>query len=317
MITLLNVSKIFYHKSKKSEKTIYAVNQVSLHIPKGEVTAVIGVSGAGKTSLLKLICGLLKPDCGMLRVMDVNPITKRKSIAYKIGTLFSNHTCLNESETVETNFQLIKIIYRLDSVQYEKDKERLVLLFQIQEILQEKVINLSLGQRRRVELIGLFLISAELLILDEPCIGLDAVAKQAFEHEIERQKNMGVTIMISSHNMGDIDSLCSRFILMNEGKVTYYGNKQELYRLFQPIDRMRVEYNKQIPNLQDLPVKSYTFDDNVMNLTYNTNSISAAEILRTLMKCLNIQEVNIQKPSLEQVITSATKNEEDKNESFD
>jgi ABC-2 type transport system ATP-binding protein len=143
-----------------------------------------------------------------------------------------------------------------------------------------------------------------LIILDEPCIGLDAFARLKYEEMVKELKEKQKTIILSSHNMCEIDHICTRIILLDDGKITFYGDKRELFRQYAPIDIMTVKCLDKIPNMQDLPVNCYTMDDLKLTISYNTNVISASEIIRVLLQSTSISEVTVKKPSLEDVISA-------------
>lgn len=300
MIILEGVSKWF--DVGKSKKQIPALSDVTLFIPKGEIVGVIGKSGAGKTTLLKLICGLLVPDKGYIRVMGLEPVKNRKRLSSHFSVLFANTMVLNQYETVKSNLEMLKSTYRVNSVVFDRERNRLSEMFGIADIMNETVRNLSLGQRRRVELVSLFVLQADIMIMDEPCIGLDAYARQKYNEMVKELQERGITLIISSHNMDEIDTICTRIIVMDNGKITFYGDKRELYRTYAPVDLMSVKCLGKLPNMQDLPVNSYTMDDLMVTVSYNTNYITASEIVRVLMQSTCVSEISIKKPSLEDVI---------------
>jgi ABC-2 type transport system ATP-binding protein len=302
MINLDGVWKEF--DTKREEGYLTALTEVSLHIPKGEIIGIIGKSGAGKTTLLKLICGLIAPSKGRIRVMGFDPIKKRRRLSARLGVLFTNTTALNLQETVKTNLKMIKNTYKLNRSVFDLEFISLSERFGISDIMNEAVKTLSLGQRRRVELVSLFLLQADLYIMEEPCFGLDPDARMKCEEQIKLLRERGKTIIIASHNMREIERICTRIIILNHGKRIFYGDMRELYRQFTPIDVMTVKCSDKLPNVQDLPVISYSIDGLTLTLSYNTNHISAAEIVRVLLQSASISEINIKKPSLEDVISA-------------
>lgn len=300
MINLDGVCKSF--EDRKSKKLISALLSISLHIPKGEIIGLIGRSGAGKTTLLKLICGLLLPSNGRVRVMGLEPVKKRRRLSQHCGALFANTTALNQYETVKSNLEIIKDTYMINKNTFEQELIRLSDMFGIANIMDETVKDLSLGQRRRVELVSLFILQTDLIIMDEPCIGLDEFAKQKYDEMIKELHDKHRTVIISSHDLSDIDKICTRIILLEDGKIKFYGDKRDLYRQYAPIDIISVNCQGKLPNMQDLPIISYTIDDLLLTISYNTNHITAAEIVRVLLQSTTIIEVKIKKPSLEDVI---------------
>lgn len=300
MINLDGVCKSF--EDKKSTDHILALSNVSLHIPQGEIIGIIGKSGAGKTTLLKLICGLLLPSQGRVRVMGLDPVKKRRRLSKHCSVLLANTTTLNQYETVKSNLEILRSSYRINNRTFEAELVRLSDMFGIADIMNETVKELSLGQRRRVELVSLFILQMDLFIMDEPCIGLDEYAKEKYNNMIMELHDKHKTAIISSHNLGEIDKLCTRIILLDEGRIKFYGDKRDLYRKYAPIDIITVKCLGRLPNMQDLPVISYTINDLTLTISYNTNHITASEIIRVLLQSSCISEVNIKKPSLEDLI---------------
>lgn len=300
MISLDGVCKSF--EDRKSNEHISALSNVSLHIPEGEIIGVIGKSGAGKTTLLKLICGLLYPSQGRVRVMGLDPVKKRRGLSKNCCVLFANTTALNQYETVKNNLEILKSTYMVNNNTFNAELAKLSDIFGIADLMYDTVKDLSLGQRRRVELVSLFILQMDLIIMDEPCIGLDEYAKEKYDCMIKELHDKHKTVIISSHDLKEIDKICTRIILLDDGRIKFYGNRKDLYRQYAPIDIITVKCRGRLPNMQDLPIVRYTIDDSLLTISYNTNHITAAEIIRVLLQSSSISEVNIMKPSLEDLI---------------
>lgn len=302
MILFDHVSKNFQNKHTKT--IINSLSDITLYIPQGEAVGLIGRSGAGKTTFLKLICGLIMPDYGRVRVCGLDPVNQRRILSKDISVLSADAMTIYGDKTVKENFDFIRGVYRIENKVYNEYLSKLIHLFNIESVMNDMVGGLSKGFRRRAELTALFLIPSKLIIMDEPCIGLDALGKEAFEEVIKYLISNKRTIIISSHSMYEIDSLCSRIIVLNQGAVRYYGHKDELYRIFLPVDRMFIKYKDRIPDMQDLPLIKYNIDKHEIVVSYDTNKISAAEIIRTIIQTAEIEEVKIKKPSLDDIFTT-------------
>lgn len=298
MVTLDGISRQFLNQTM-------ALDKVSLHIPVGEVVGIIGASGAGKTTLIKIICGLLMPTAGDVRVMELDPLVQRKRIGRYIGVLFAEHGMLRAFDTVNANLEMVKNVYRRNDTSFMGETEELCDRFGIQGYRRTIVKELSFGQRRRVELVCLLLQRSKILVFDEPCNGLDADGKKQFEEEILRRSKMGITILISSHNMGEIEGVCTRIMLMEQGRVLFYGDRRRLLRRFAPMDVLIIRYDQGIPDLQDLPIRQYVIDNQTITISYNSNYITAAEIVHVLLGSINIKEMSVKKPRLEEVIAAS------------
>ena len=204
---------------------------------------------------------------------------------------------LDKDDTVLEGFSILKEIYGLSKERFEEDYKELSRRFGFAEYETEKIGDLSLGQRRRVELGAGFLKRPKLWILDEPEVGLDENAKAA----------LGMTVLISSHNLSEISRVCSRIALLEEGKMVFYGSEDRLRKNFAPIDSMIVKLSGKLPDLEDLPLKRYEVENHVLRLSYNSNHITAAEIIGVILQQTEISEIKIHKPNLEDILMQIRK----------
>ena len=298
----------------------FILSNINLTIPQGAFVGVIGASGAGKTTLLKLACGLLQPDKGVAYTLGKNPVRSRKELGTRLGVFLPQHPILQGQETVEENFQNRKLIYGMKEQEFRKEYQELAECLGFQELLQERIKNLSLGQRRRVELAAVLLHRPKLLLLDEPTAGLDQDGKDAFYQLLQERNRQGATIVLTSHNMWEISLLCQRIVLLDCGRLCYYGEKDLLMKKYAPMDRMELTISGELPDMEDLPVHKYRLVQDKLIISYNSNHITAAEILRCLLQQTSIMEVNIRKPDLTDIIlqlpNDIPKKEWEENESF-
>lgn len=205
---------------KTKYKKVNAVNDISFEVDKGEMIAFIGPNGAGKSTTIKMLTGILYPDQGEIEVMGIDPRRKRKQLAYKIGTVFGQKEQLWMHLTPYDNFKFFGAIYDLDERVVEKRINELVELFEISEFINTPVRNLSLGQRIRCEIAASLIHKPKILFLDEPTIGLDPVVKENIRTFIKRMnKEYKTTIFLTSHDVGDIEKLCKRIIIVNHGEI--------------------------------------------------------------------------------------------------
>ncbi len=289
MISFENVSK-------------FILEEVSVHIPRGKIVGVIGKPGAGKTTMLKLASGLLLPQIGRICTNNHNPVKERKELCKSMRVYFADIPLFSKEERVVDVLNEIRFIYNIESVLFENERTRLQDLFQITKLLEKRVGELSLGQRRRVELCTLFLGEVEVLVLDEPTIGLDAWAKQALAMELFRKKRTGTTILISSHDMVEMKMLCDRYLLLDEGKIIYYGAMNTLLKTYAPMNSMEIRFRGNIPDMEDIPLVKYSLENDVIRLQYNSNVVSAAEITKHIISQTEVLEISMQTPELGDVI---------------
>jgi len=293
----------FEHVSK------FVLSDVSIHIPEGTSVGLIGASGAGKTTFLKLTCGLLLPEQGFVRTMWKNPITHRRELGVAMGTMLNDIPVHADYNSVKSNFDDLQIIYRMSESRYKEEYRILADALGFGSYEKEVISTLSLGQRRRAELGALLLRHPKLLLLDEPTIGLDQTAKESLRELLAERQKEGMTLVISSHDMGEISALCERIALLDHGRLTYYGDRELLLKQFAPMDTLEVILSGPLPDLEDLPLLSFQLDQNKLTLTYNSNHVSSAELLHHLLKRTSFTGVTTYKSELADVIKRIEKGE--------
>jgi len=214
---------------KPKYKKIKAVNNISFTVEKGEMLAFIGPNGAGKSTTIKMLTGILYPTSGEIMVNGINPAKQRKKLAYKIGTVFGQKEQLWTHLTPYDNFKFFGAIYDIPNDEIEDRIEELSNTFELQEFINTPVRNLALGQRIRCEMVAALIHKPEILFLDEPTIGLDPVVKKNIRNLIKKMnKELGTTIFLTSHDVGDIEKLCKRVIIINKGKIIMDDTMQNL-----------------------------------------------------------------------------------------
>lgn len=280
----------------------FILSNVNVYIPKGVVVGVIGPSGAGKTTLLKLISGILESDKGSIKTVGMNPVKDRKKLSYEMRAHFADRTFFDGNETVIGQFRLLEKIYNQNPEQYWRQYNILANQLDFKSYENTHIKYLSLGQQRRVQLAFMLMGNPELLLFDEPSNGLDEQGKQVFWQLLRQKKEAGTTILISSHNVAEIEQLCDRILLLDEGKVIYYGDKEQLMRRYAPINQIEVEFDGAIPDMEDLPLLRYSIEKDILKLEYNSNHISAPEIMQRILEQTTIVRVNIIRQNLADVI---------------
>jgi len=285
---------------EKVSKFIFS--DFSLHIPKGIAVGLIGPSGAGKTTLLRLACGMLAPEAGEVYTLHKNPVEQRNVLGPRIGCLLERMPILEESISVLDNLKNLQIVHRMSDKEFEEEYGVLADAFDIRKFEHSAVQGLSFGQRRRAELAAVLLHRPELLLLDEPTNGLDENVKQKLQTVLQERVKQGMTLVFSSHNMREVSGICDRIVLLDQGKLLYYGEEDTLLRMYAPMDSMRLKIVGKLPDIDDLPVEKYSVDGEKLILTYNSNHITASEILEELLKQTSVREVSVQKPDLTDVI---------------
>lgn len=246
-ITVENLSKTFRVKRKEKgmkgsikailhpqTEEIRAVRGVTFAVEEGEMLAFIGPNGAGKSTTIKMLTGILYPDGGRVEVLGLDPTKKRKQLAYRIGTVFGQKEQLWTHLTPYDNFRFFGAIYDLSERETEERIEELSERFALKDFIDTPVRNLSLGQRIRCEIVASLIHKPKVLFLDEPTIGLDPVVKENVR-ELIRQMNREehTTIFLTSHDVGDIEKLCRRIIIVNDGQIVLDDSVERLKHHYQ------------------------------------------------------------------------------------
>lgn len=282
----------------------FILSDVNIHIPQGISLGLIGPTGSGKTTFLKLACGLLQPTAGHVHTMRLIPGKHRRKLGNMTGAFFADIPFFQETDTVESNFRDFKIIYGMRDELFDREYSALAERLGFHSFEKEPVRQLSLGQRRRAELGALLLPRPRLLLLDEPTEGLDQTAKDSLRELLQERRAEGTTLVISSHNMEDISALCERIVLLDHGVLRYYGDKELLLKHFAPDEVMEISFSGKLPDLEDLPLKHYSLHENQLKLTYNSNHITSAELLRHILAQTTVTAVTTRKSGLSDAVGS-------------
>ena len=208
---------------------IPALREMSFTIPDGQIVGYIGPNGAGKSTTIKILCGILRPDSGSCTVDGLVPWEDRKRHVARLGVVFGQRSQLWWDVPVTDSFLLLRDIYRVPEARYRENLERLTELLDLKDLLRTPARLLSLGQRMRCEIAAALLHSPEILLLDEPTIGLDAVSKLKVRSFIlEQNRQCGTTVILTTHDMQDIDALCSRVLLIGKGQLLLDGTTAQI-----------------------------------------------------------------------------------------
>lgn len=320
IIEIKHLSKTFKIKEKEkgfkgSLKSIIkpkyrlkkAVNNINLSIDKGEIIAFIGPNGAGKSTTIKMLTGILCPSSGEAIVSGINPAKQRKKLAYKIGTVFGQKEQLWTHLTPYDNFKFFGAIYDLKDYEIEKRIKELNDTLELNDFINTPVRNLSLGQRIRCEIAASLIHKPEILFLDEPTIGLDPVVKENIRVLIKRMnKEFGTTIFLTSHDVGDIEKLCKRVIIINDGKVVLDDSMSNLKYNYLNKKIIEVKMKEKV-NLSDedgitvLKDKGYG-----LKLSIDVSKKSVSDVIK-MLDTDKIIDINISNEPLENIIANIYK----------
>jgi ABC-2 type transport system ATP-binding protein len=321
-----NVNKYFKTKVKKSGlkesfKSLFnpqyidvkAVNDINLEVEKGEIMAFMGPNGAGKSTTIKMMTGILFPTSGEIEVLGLIPWKKRKELSYKIGSVFGQKSQMWFHLPPEDTFDLMADIYEIDRYDYKKRVKELVDRFDIGNLLTIPVRKLSLGQRIRCEIAVSLLHKPEIIFLDEPTIGLDVVVKNQIRELIkDLNKKEQLTVFLTSHDVGDVEKLCNRVIIIDHGKILLESTVSKLKReyLKNKILSLKLE-EEYIPKLKGVEILKHKGTG--IKLDLNTEECSMKDLLDNIVKNTAIVDMHVSETPMEEIIqniyTGSGKNE--------
>ncbi len=295
------LSNLFYPDTR----TIRAVDDISFSVPKGERLAFIGPNGAGKSTTIKMLTGILFPTSGEASVLGINPAEERKKLAYQIGTVFGQRSQLLPNLPLTDSLEFFGVMYDMSNSSIHSRISELIRLFELQDFVDQPARKLSLGQRMRAEVAVSLIHRPKIILLDEPTIGLDVVAKKSLRDLLLRiNQEEGATIFLTSHDVGDIESLCTRTIIINHGIIVKDLPTKELSKTF-----VSEKYIDLIPdsNFTEFPKLprgiSYKHQSpQKVTVTVDITVIDVQKALRKLLELFTVEDIDVYNTDLESVI---------------
>lgn len=287
-----------------------AVDDISFNIKDGEIVGYIGSNGAGKSTTIKMMTGILTPTSGSVIVNGIIPYEKRQENARNIGVVFGQKTQLWWDLPLSETFSLLKDIYDVGDEEFKQRMDFLNEMLELKDFMLSPVRTLSLGQRMRADLAAAFIHNPKIIYLDEPTIGLDVVVKENVRKAIKRiNEQYGTTIILTTHDLDDIEELCNRIIIIDNGKKIYDGGINEIkdrYGYMTSIEvqmKEKVEF-EQIKFLKELDRENMEIKtiENKVSITFNKNNISAADIIQRLIGKFHILDFSISETSIEDIV---------------
>lgn len=286
---------------KREYEEVHALQDVSFRIGAGEMIGYIGPNGAGKSSTIKIMSGVLTPDSGSCMIDGRIPWKDRKNHVQNIGVVFGQRSQLWWDVPVNDSFLLLKDIYRIPQQDYEKNLRRLTELLSIGEIIKTPARQLSLGQRMRCEIAASLLHDPKILFLDEPTIGLDAVSKisvRQFIREINREK--GTTVILTTHDMQDIEALTERVLLIGKGKILMDGSLEELKKHRSPMRRITLEYSGTLPRMEMIRIEKDL--NGHAQLLVNTEEMQVSDAVKMISSAVEVKDLSVESQSIEEMV---------------
>src|SRR3989344_3832250 len=284
---------------------IVAVDNISFSVSAGERVAFVGPNGAGKSTTIKMLTGILFPTSGTVSVLGLDPTTDRKKLAYRIGTVFGQRSQLLPNLPLTDSLEFFGVMYGMTDTGISARIEELTKLFDLTSFIDKPVRKLSLGQRMRAEVAAALIHRPEIIFLDEPTIGLDVVAKKTLRDLlITINKEENVTIFLTSHDVGDIESLCERTIVINHGTLVKDLPTQELARTFVKEKNIDITPNTTFSVFPELPegLKYAVKSKDKITVIIDISKIGVQEALRKLLDVFMVDDINVYDTDLETII---------------
>jgi len=284
-------------------RTVEALKDVSFSLEAGELLGFIGPNGAGKSTTIKILSGILRPDGGRVEIGGLVPYQDRVRHVARIGVVFGQRTQLWWDLPVIEGFDLLRDIYRVDPVRYARTRDELVALLRLDRLLDQPVRQLSLGQRMRAEIAAALVHEPEILFLDEPTIGLDAPSKLAVREFVKRlNRERGVTVLLTTHDMHDIEALAERVIVIGHGQVLADSPFEALRNDVLRERRLFVDFVGEAP-LIDLPgVEVRRREGRALELAFDPSMVGAAALIAAITADFAVEDIHVEQPAIEEVI---------------
>jgi len=320
MIRIQNINKTFrvakrqagFHRAvmalfSREYELVRALNDISFIIKDGEMVGYIGPNGAGKSTTIKIMCGILTPDSGMCDIDGRIPWNERIAHVRRIGVVFGQRSQLWWDVPVIDSFELIRDIYKVDEKSYKNNLDELSTLLDLGELLKTPARTLSLGQRMRCEIAASLLHNPRTLFLDEPTIGLDAVSKIAVRQFIKKQNaERGTTVILTTHDMQDIEALTERILLIGKGRILLDGSLFELRKRFSDRKTIVVEYSGAIPRLRE-GMTLVESKEGQLNVAIDPAVISVSDAITNLASTTDLLDVSVSGVTAEEMVAAMYK----------
>jgi ABC-2 type transport system ATP-binding protein len=287
---------------KPDRQEVHAVSSISFEIQSGEAVAFLGPNGAGKTTTTKMLTGLVYPSNGTIKVLGYTPFERDHAFLRRIGLVMGNKSGLNWDLTAEQSFWLLKNIYRIPDAEYEKRLKELSILLEVGDHFKTQLRRLSLGERMKMELIGAILHNPEILFLDEPTIGLDITTKKNIRQFLRKiQQETGVTLVLTSHDMDDIEHVCDRVIVITKGKKVYDDSLATLAGQYRKDRYVRMVFENGV-EADDLGQFGEVLENNENGFLVRVPSDRLSKLLTAVTAKENLLDIHIESVPLEEMI---------------
>ena len=293
--------KNLFHSEWKDK---VAIDDISFKINEGQALACIGENGAGKSTLIKMLIGILTPTQGQIKVFGKNPRQAGREYLRNIGVVFGQKSNLWIDIPVIESYNAIPVLYKMDMQEYRRNFEMIVDLLDLSPILPSPARKLSLGQRMKADIGMVFLHNPRLLYLDEPTLGLDINVKHTIRSFLRRMnREKGVGIFLTSHDLDDIDEICDDAIILSKGRIFYDGTLDDLKHRYVKDRMVQVVGNKKSELKQLLPEARIASEGRTTKIVYHSERYSSDQVLHAISQAFDIEDITIQEPDIDEVVS--------------
>lgn len=293
----------FYNLTTREYELIKAVDDITFQVTEGELIGYIGPNGAGKSTTIKMLTGLLVPTSGFLLVNQYIPWKDRRKYVGKIGAVFGQRTTLWWDLPVIESFNLLQYIYQVPKEVFRKKIDEFSEILEINTFLNRPVRTLSLGQRMRADLCAALLHDPKLLFLDEPTIGLDVIAKERIRNFIRYvNREIGTTVILTTHDLSDVEKLCERVIIIDHGTLLYDGLLDTLRERFGGKRKLVVDFAEEYDDLEIEDTDIESRDGRRITYLFERSRITASELIGRVSSRFRIRDLQVLEPDIENTI---------------
>jgi ABC-2 type transport system ATP-binding protein len=291
---------------RRRREVLTAVDRMTFRVERGSAVGYIGANGAGKSTTIKMLTGILVPTSGTVRTCGLEPVRQRRQLASRIGVVFGQRSQLWWDLPLRESFSILSAIHRLDPEIARKRTHELIEQLEMGDTLDTPVRQLSLGQRMRAEVAAALLHSPDLVILDEPTIGLDVLSKQRLREFLRDERTQrGTTLLLTTHDMGDIERLCDRVLVVDHGSLVYDGSLAGLGTTVGARRVLVVDLAAPAPDMTDLPGATLVSSEGGgvrQRLAFDAEATTAAYLLAAVSERAEVRDLSIEEPEIEDIV---------------
>jgi len=306
-IEVKDLTKKFNVKGKRKKllsretNEFVAVNDISFSIEKGDIVGFIGPNGAGKSTTIKMLTGIISKTEGCISIDGLDPLEDKKVLTYKIGCMFGQKSQLYMHLTVEDSLRLLGSIYDIPNDVLKERISYIAGLFKIEEFLDKTVRKLSLGQRMICEIAACMIHEPEIIFLDEPTIGLDVIAKLRVREIIKKLNDNGVTIILTSHDVADVSTLCNNIIVINKGEIIENSTMEDIKRKYLNRKNITFFYSSEVED-SNFKYDATKINDTEIHVEVDTKKEKISDIITYFTSIGEVSDINITSISMEEII---------------